>query len=162
MPSKFIQPRAPPPDGALAELDGGAGAVAAAVAVPCNVSSRAGTLPVKRTFQVALRLPLTVGANCAPIEQLVPGSSLPPLIGHSVKPAATGALLKSLTCPVLGATAGLANVAAIVLLFVTSTVTVALVLPTSVLLNITGLGVAVGVGSGANGGGGGGVIAATI
>lgn len=110
-------------------------------------------------FQVALRAPPAVGTNCAPIEQLEPGSSLP-LFAQAVCPLATGAVLKSPTCPVPGTTNGLPSVIATEALLVRRTLTVGLVLPTAVLPNITELGDAAGVGNGANGGGGGGVTAA--
>ena len=122
--------------------------------------SRAGTLPTKVTLKVAVLAPAVVGTNSKPIEQLAPGCMTPPFT-HAVWPAATVALLKLATCPVLGFTAGFPSVMAVPALLLRTTPIGALVAPTAVLGNATGLGVAVGVGSGANGGGGGGVIATT-
>ena len=109
---------------------------------------------------MAVLAPGVVGTNSKPIEQLAPGCNTPPFT-HAVWPAATVALLKLATCPVLGFTAGFPSVTAVPAVFVRRTPISALVAPTAVLGNETGLGAAVGVGSGANGGGSGGVTATT-
>ena len=112
-PSRFIQPSAPAPafNGALAD-EVGALEPPAPVAVPCSVMSRAGTLPTKVTLKVAVLAPAVVGTNSKPIEQLAPGCITPPFT-HAVWPAATVALLKLATCPVLGFAAGFPSVMAV-------------------------------------------------